>query len=427
MNDMSSMSRELKKNQLRSRVITPGTPAGPNRRMPEEDSEEVVKRAHRRTQKRRLILLILILILLAGIVGGIYWYDRCYQYENMTIGWERQLEREDGNFTGYMRFGDNLLKYTKDGAAYVNADGKDVWIQGYEMKSPIAAVNGDYAAIADQQGNTIYICDVNGLQGIATTVLPIVKVTVSAHGVVAAILEDQTVSYIYFFRKDGTELKLYMKCVLGGEIGYPLDISLSPEGTMLTGSYAYIEEGMMHNRVAFYNFSEVGKNAPNRFVGGFHEMYKNSMVPKVQYLDDVYSVAFADDSISFFTSKDVMSPALVTQIPVEEEIRSVFYNDRYAGVIVKSTSGEYESRLDLYKANGEKVFSIDFSFDYSHVDIDGDTIFMYNEDSCRIYNRYGNLKYEGTFDFTVSKITKGRLPGQIIVTGPQAMKEIKLH
>ena len=44
------------------------------------------------------------------------------------------------------------------------------------MKSPIAAVNDGYAAIADQQGNSIYICDQSGCLGIATTVLPIVKI-----------------------------------------------------------------------------------------------------------------------------------------------------------------------------------------------------------------------------------------------------------
>lgn len=50
----------------------------------------------------------------------------------------------------------------------------------------------------------------------ATTVLPIVKVTVSAKGVAAAILEDNTASYIYFYRKDGTEIKIFIKGVLGG-------------------------------------------------------------------------------------------------------------------------------------------------------------------------------------------------------------------
>lgn len=426
MSDFNSMSRESKKNRLRSRVIT-SKPQEPRRWEPEEDSEEVVRRARKKVQKRRLTILMIILIIAAGIVGGIYWYFRSYQYENVTVGWERQLDYGEGSFTGYLRFGDNVLKYSKDGASYINAEGKDVWIQSYEMKAPIAAVNGNYAVIADQKGNHIYICDLNGCQGVATTVLPIIKVTVSEKGVAAAILEDQSASYIYFYRKDGSEMQISMKGVLGGEIGYPLDISLSPDGTMLTGSYAFIQDGMLKNRVAFYNFSEVGKNALNRFVGGFHENFGNSMVPRVRYLDDVYSVAFADDSIAFFSSKDVMSPALVTQIPIEEEVKSVFYNEAYAGVIVRPASGEYESRLDLYRSNGEKVFSLDFTYDYDHVDIDGGYVFLYNEDSCRMYNQYGNLKYEGVFDFTVSKITKGQLFNEIIVTGPQTIKKIKLH
>ena len=420
---MSDMSREQKKRQLRSRVITPGKPQN---QIPQEDREEESQQVHHKVKRRRLILLALLFILLSGLAASFYWYQRYYQYESMSIGWERQLDRE-GNFTAYEKFGSNLLRYSKDGASYINAEGKDVWVQSYEMKSPIVAVNGDYAAIADQQGNNIYICDLNGCQGVATTVLPIVKVTVSAKGVAAAILEDNTASYIYFYRKDGTEIKIFIKGVLGGNIGYPLDISLSPDGTMLVGSYAFIEDGSLKNRVAFYNFSEVGKNALNRFVGGFHDLYENSMVPRVQYLDDIYSVAFADNSLSFYSSKDVMSPALITQVPIEEEIKSVFYDNTHVGVIMSASSGEYDSRMELYKSNGDKVFDGEFSYGYEHVDIDDDMIFLYNQDSCRIYNCLGILKYEGSFDFTVSKITKGRLPNHIIVTGPQAIKEIKLH
>ena len=427
MNDINSMSRELKKKQLRSRVITPGQ-SRPQAPPPGEDGQEIVKQAHRRVVRRRLILLALLLIVFLGAVGGFSWYKKYYQYESFTVGWERQLERE-GNFTAYEKFGTNLLRYSKDGASYINGEGKDVWVQSYEMKAPIVAVNGDYAAIADQQGNNIYICDLNGCQGMATTVLPIIKVTVSAKGVVAAILEDPTASasYIYFYRKDGTEIKLFIKGVLGGNIGYPLDISLSPDGTILIGSYAFIEGGVLKNRVAFYNFSEVGKNALNRFVGGFHDIYENSMVPRVQYLNDTYAVAFADSSISFYSSADVMSPALVTQVPVEEEIKSVFCNESYAGIVVKAVSGEYDFRMDLYDMRGEKLFSTDFTYEYEHVDIDEDLIFLYNEDSCRIYNSRGILKYEGDFDFTVSKINKGSQPNQIFIAGPQVIKEIKLH
>uniref|UniRef100_UPI0026227D86 DUF5711 family protein n=1 Tax=Helicobacter sp. UBA3407 TaxID=1946588 RepID=UPI0026227D86 len=106
-----------------------------------------------------------------------------YNGFNAERFWHRAqlLLREEGfiNFTAYETFGTNLLRYSKDGASYIDAAGKDVWVQSYEMRSPIVAVNGDYAAIADQQGNNIYICDLNGCQGVATTVLPIIKVTLS--------------------------------------------------------------------------------------------------------------------------------------------------------------------------------------------------------------------------------------------------------
>ena len=83
--------------------------------------------------------------------------------------------------------------------------------------------------------------------------------------------------------------------------------------------------------------------------------------------------------------------------------------------------------MDVYEADGTKAFSEEFSYDYSQAAVEGDMVFLYNEDSCRIYNHYGNLKYEGTFDYTIARITKGKLPNQIIVTGPQIMQELLLH
>ncbi len=456
---MNDLNREFKKNQLRSRMISTKEPEkrGPNlfvgeapeekasaeklRRIRpaaaptnEELAEQPIQRAHRRAVRRRMVLIIILLILILGAAGGLYWYQRFYQYANTTVVWERQFTRSEEGLSGYVRFGENLLKYSRDGASYIDSSGNDVWIQSYELNNPIVAVSGDYAAIADQQGYHIYICSLSGLQGEATTVLPISRVTISSKGLVAAILEDKTSTEINYFQQDGSEMEIYIKGLLENEgeqdewgIGYSLDASLSPDGNMLMGSYFSVQGGQMRNRVAFYNFSEVGKNALNRLVGGFHEAYENSMVARVVYLNDTYSVAFADNSLSFYSSRNEMSPELVKLVPVEEEIRSIFYDDGYAGIIVNSASGEYEYRMDVYRDDGELIVSKGFNYDYSHADVDGDMILLYNDDSCRVYNLYGNLKYEGTFDYQVAKITRGRLPNEIIVTGPQTMQELMMH
>lgn len=69
------------------------------------------------------------------------------------------------------------------------------------MNSPVISVKGDYAAIADMQGNSIYICNTDGTQGQATTVLPISKVAVSGTGVTAAVLEVPHPATLHFSRK----------------------------------------------------------------------------------------------------------------------------------------------------------------------------------------------------------------------------------
>lgn len=418
MSDMNPMNREMKKNQLR-RQIVPSPPGN------EEDSEEVIRKAGRKAKKKRIKILLVVFILFFVTGTGIYQYFRVYQYKEYHVLWEKEMK--EGSFKGYLDFGANVLKYSKDGASYLDARGKEVWIESYEMKSPVACVNGDFAAVADQQGNTIYIFDKTGKTGVANTVLPIIKATVSAHGVVAAILEDSTSNYVYFFNRDGSVLDVKIKALLGGQIGYPVDISLSPDGTQLIGAYEYLKNGALHGRVAFHNFAEIGKSIENRLVGGVDDIYENSFVAQVKFLDNTYSCAFADSSVSFFSTKNALSPELLKQVTVEEEIRSVFYSTDYVGVIVSNADGENPERMMIYKPDGSLVFSKAFHYSYTYADIDGDRVILYNEDSCRIYNMSGRLKFEGTFDFTISKIRNGRFPNTLIVTGPQTMKEIRLQ
>lgn len=418
MSELNSMNREIKKNQLRRQIV-------PTSVDKDESSEEIIKKARVKVRKKRLRIFLVLFVVLAAAGIGAFQYFRLYHYTRYGVVWSKEMN--EGSYEGYMDFGSNVLKYSKDGASYLDSQGKEVWIQSYEMKSPKAYVSGDYAAIVDQQGNSIYIFDKAGKTGVATTVLPIVKASVSSFGVVAAILEDSTSNYIYFFKQDGSALDVKIKALLGGDSGYPVDISLSPDGTQLMGAYAYLKNGTLNGRVAFHNFAEIGKSIPDRLVGGFDEPYDAALVAQVRFLDDTYSCAFADNGVSFYSTKNALSPELLKQIPVQEEIKSVFYSDKYVGLIVDNPEGENPYRLDVYKANGDHVFSKGFQYQYTSADIDGDHVFLYNEDSCRVYNMSGRLKFSGTFDFSVSKIRNGRFPNTLIVTGPQNMKEIRLQ
>lgn len=417
--ELIDMRREYKKEQLRRRVIHFNTSSKPSQ--DQEETGKAVRRHYKKVNRRSLVMLVVLLVL---VVFTGFYYKTYYVFNSYETVWEKEIN--EGSLVEYETFGSNVLKVTRDGASYMDSKGKIIWMTNYEMKNPTVSVKGDYAAIADKQGNSIYICNADGVQGSATTVLPVSKVAVSGTGIVAAVIEDSTSSHIMFFRKNGTILDISITTNMAGN-GYPLDISLSRDGTQLMASYVFIQNGELRNRVVFYDFSEIGKSIPGRLVAGFDEPFQGALVGDVQFLGSPYSCAFSTSGLNFFSSKNLASPVLVVQVPVEEEIQSVFYSNDYAGIIVKNNSGDFANRMEIYKKSGELVIKKNFTYDYKQVDIDGDLVIMYNQDSCKIYNMAGVMKLYTSFDFTVSKIRQGSFHNTLVVTGPKMMKKIKLR
>ena len=422
MNISGSMSREKQKKQLRRQIV------------PDNSEQQAELEEYRRKRRRRRgIILAVVLVLLSAAAAAIFFYDRYHAFGSYQVAWEKNLTNAEGEggtgegtFCEYVDFADGVIKYTRDGASYLDHRGKAIWILSYEMRDPIIAVNGEYAAIADRQGNGLYICDRSGQQGQASTALPILDVSVSGKGVAAAIQEDSRASYIYLYRKDGDPLDISVKSLLSGD-GYPLDVSGSPGGTQWITSYMYLDQGMIRNKIVFYNFG-MGKNDPRRVVGIFLPSdLGDAMAGKVAFLDDSHSVIFTDRGLQFFSTRVETSPETTAQVLLEERIRSISHSDQYVGVITDNTQNSDPYCLRVYGKEGKEIFNTTFSDPYTRFDIDKNMVLLYNEDSCRVYNMSGTQKFNGSFDFKLLKVSAGRYSNSLLVMGADVMKEIRLR
>ncbi len=421
MSDMSFLERERNKDRLRRNIIDAGAPERPEL---STEEEELVRAAERGSRRRRLMMALAGVLVVAALFIVYRYYRDHHLYGDYSVTWAKEIPATEGSFTGFERFGDNVLKYTKDGASYINKNGSMVWSVSYEMKSPVCCVNGDYAVIADQQGNDIHICSLEGETGQATTNLPIMRASVSAHGVTAAIVEDSTSSYVSFFKPDGSTLEWGIKTVLSGN-GYLMDVAVSPDGTQVMLSDVYLSSGVLGNRIVFYNFSEYGKSYPDRLVGGFDEFGQN-LCPRVRFLSDRRAVAFSSGKVAFYSLENVTSPALSAMVELEEEIRGVAWSDRYVAVVTADSGGEYDSRLRVYNANGTEVSSTGFTFAWQGIDVDRDFVILRNENSCKIIGVNGKERFTGTFDFSFSKIARGSGISDLIITGGDTVREVRL-
>ena len=393
-------SRESRKQELRRRLVDTALLQD---EAAESDSSALEKH---RTRKRWIIAGILVLLVLLISAAAVFLLRR--RYDNYSVSWKEDITASEGavesDYEIYEKFADGFLKVTRDGASYVNAAGKTIWNQAYEMNTPFVSVNGDFCAIADQGRTTLYIMDRTHPTGQAETNLPITKVAVSGTGVVYALLEDSEASYITVFTREGGALDITIKSILKGD-GYPVDISVSPDGTELLASFAYIENGTIQNRVIFYNLDEVGQNAgSNRVVGGFSEDFRGHLCGRVHFTDNTHAQAFYDGGIAFFSTKILTSPELLSNVRIPELMRSIAWTDNYVGVVTDNASGSQEPyRLMVYRLNGQLVFEQPMSFPVESFELDGSYVLLSGGNSLRVYDMNGRIKYDGTIDQTVRK------------------------
>lgn len=411
-------SRETQKNQLRRRII---------------NAEEAVEQRGGdyitpRFSVKKIVPAAAVIVFLLLAFGWFYLTNR--HYDGFTVLWEKdtqtQSERTE-SFRGYERFAKGVIRYSKDGASYVDGDGKTIWERSYQMQNPIAAVNGNYAVVADQGAQSLYIFSASANTGVATTVLPISRVAISQGGVVYAILKDDGADYITAFKPDGSGIDLSIKSIITGD-GYPIDIAVSPDGTELLTSYVSIENSQVVPKVIFRNFDEVGKTADaRRVVGGFTEPFVGHLVGRVHFSSNEYSQAFYDGGIAFFSTKVLTSPELLENVTFEEEVNSVAYSEKYAAVVLNTNGGEMPYRLMIYKANGTKLSEAEFNFPYTNFAIDGNYILLYNEDACRIYNMQGHEVLAADFPMTTSIIVKSGLPGEFLIGNSGKLMKVKMN
>lgn len=319
--------------------------------------------------------------------------------------------------------GGNILLYSKDGASCIDAKGNAVWNRTYEMQTPLISICDQMTAIGDYNGRAIYVMDKNGEKGTINTNLPIRDFCVSANGVVAAVLDDADITRIYVYNgnENTDEPIVYGKATMD-KSGYPVSVSLTPNGNLMAVSFLYVDSGNMKSSVAFYNFGEVGKNETDNYVSGFD--YLDTIVPYVQFMDNDSAFAVSDDRIVFFSGAE--RPVNIASNFLEEEVQSVYYNENYVGLVFHNQSGESAYRLEVYDKSGSKIHTQLFDIEYTDIVFNKDQIIIYNDLDCQIFSMNGVEKFAGNFEKSTSLVIPTSSTYRYVVVTSDSIDTIEL-
>ena len=381
--------------------------------------DEDMKDYHKKIWRHRFSVILkyaAVVVAVLLVIFGIRYYMNNRTFTGYSIA--STTERSDTLTTKYAPFGDKILKYSRDGVSYTDDANSLLFSITYTMQDPILALSQKAGAVADKNGSQIYIFDQEKQLGQITTLLPIKHIAISNQGVVAVLMEESKSSKLEIYSADGT--------IIGDGIfdledaGYPMNLSISSDGTKIAIAFAQISGSKFNSSVAVYNFDNVGENYVDHLV--FAKNYTDYMIPELHYFDASTLVAVGDGILGFYQGSQI--PEIVNEVTIENEIKSVFYGENMVGLVFETVEGKM---LTLYDAKGNLVTQIPFTMDYDNIRIADNRVLIYNDTEMGLYSFSGKECFRHTFETSMVDIftTKSRSKYLFIYTNETQLVKLQ--
>ncbi len=359
-----------------------------------------------------------------ALVVLLVWYTISifYTYTDYTI--KNDLSMEDSEGSAYESFHNNIVKYNSDGAFYIKKNGDLIWNEAYDMSSPGIDISNDYVALYDRGGTTVFVMNDTGKKGTVSTSRPILTACVADNGSVAALMNQQDVSYLEIRDIEG-------ELIASGELhvensGIPIDIAFSRDGKKLAVSSVSVKSGTLQTVIAFYDFSSSGQKREDNLVGNYS--FADMVMPQIKYMSNGNLIAFGDGEIAIFN--DSFEPKLKKEIFPKGTIDSIIYNDDHFGYVGSETNDEGITlkKMHVYGESGwEKLDkAIDDSYTLIYM-LENDDVVMLTDKTAVIHGISGVKKFDGEFEGSIVKILYSGGYKDYIFIQNGMMQEVRLR
>lgn len=347
-------------------------------------------------RRRRFRMRVFVIALIVCVVGGFVLYNKLHIFRDYII--TDTVENTVSAGTKYETVDRYIYRYNSDGVSCVSRDNELKWSITYNMQAPIVDVCGKTMAIAEQQGNQVYVVNEEGQMGAFETLLPILKVRVSKQGVVALVLEDDNTTWINLYKADGTAIASDKTSV--SESGYPLDMDISPDGQKLAVSYLGIQDGIMETNIIFYHFGSAGK-AENDYVVS-STTYQETVMPEIFFAGNAVAAAVSDNGFVVFKGEN--EPKQSAIVSFEQEIVSCFHDEDRIGFLFTDITGESDYRMEIYNYRGKRKAKRFVDADFDEIKMQDGQILMFSEKECHIFSSSGRKRFESKYEKAMQDI-----------------------
>jgi hypothetical protein len=215
-------------------------------------------------------------------------------------------------------------------------------------------------------------------------------------------MKENQESQVKLFDKKGKELangKFY-----GDKGGFPVDIALSHDGTKLAVDLVDVSKGNVITTISFYNFGSVGQSEIDNNVGTY--TFEGVLVPEIDYISNSRMIGVGTGKVLVFDGSQ--KPELSKEIYIEEEILSIFHNEKYIGVVYDNAEVENSWHIKVMDMRGTIIMENDTTIPYNEIGfLSNNEICVTNATRCEIFTTHSIKKFSYEFDKELYKVFAG--------------------
>lgn len=368
------------------------------------------KKVHINKMKVAIVIVIISILYFAYMNVGIF--------VDATIT-KIHTEEINGN-NRYIAFSDRILRYGKDGMGILNKSGTELWNAPYQISNPIVAITGNSLAIADRNGNKIMVMDQLGVKGEIEAALPIEKISVSSQGIVAALVKDDKSSQVICYDSVGNILAELVVSV--ATVGYPLDVGISYDGTLIFATYLHYNDGNIKSVYRCYNLETAEATSTEKII--IEETLYDVVTPSTFFINQNTAVVVSDSAIYLYDMEVAGYEPI--EISLDKEIGQIFHNESYLGVVLIGSAVDIGNEIRVYNSKGVQISSITYTGEYSNVEFIDDKVILYDGIRCIIYKINGREVFQGTFDLEIVSILPKFGMNKYVVVGRDSIVDVRL-
>ncbi|MBO4669441.1 MAG: hypothetical protein J5648_05640 [Lachnospiraceae bacterium] len=306
-------------------------------------------------------------------------------YENFDVV-GKTTEFAETSEAHYLPSAKGVFRYTRDGAEIVDQKGKTVVAVSYNMNRPYGDTCGNSAAVGEVGGKSLVIIDPSGNSTPITTAYQIVKVQVASQGVTAVWMNNGDEDFIRLYQADGKVI-VDMNTLVSTS-GFPIDFSLSNDGTKLVTAFASFKEDHLQTQLSFYNFGDVGGNYYDGLVAV--EIFADEMIADVEFVNNNTVAAYGDKGVRIYDMEEIAD--LRHEITSDTPITMVSYSDSCVALVVENSGEGANFLARIYDLEGKLLDERGIAELYTDFLIDGNDAIMFNDSEVYIYRIGGKDK-----------------------------------